>query len=116
MGTVTSLRKVITGRLQIHEILRRALDKGVTSKPGTDHSGSGLWLISQYVSFTKGDLYLFSEGAYCHQKKNLFKLCQCGKWKGTIVYIRIPLFNKTALAAGKQELSGKFDTVKLSLV
>ena len=116
IGSITSLRPILKGRLQIHEILRKVLDKGVTSKPGTNHSGSGLWLISRYVSFSKGDLYIFSEGAYCHQKKNNFKMGQCGKWKGTIIYVNIPLYDKEAIAAGKREISKQYDHVKLSLI
>lgn len=116
IGAISSMRPVIKGRMQIHEILRKALDRGVTSKPGTNHSGAGLWLISQYVSFSKGDLYLFSEGAYCHQKKNHIKMGQCGKWKGTIVYVRIPLFRKEDIANGKTELKKQFSHIKLSLI
>ena len=116
MGTISSLRGFFPGRLQIHEVLRKALDKGVTSKPGTNHTGSGLWLISQYVSFTGGDFFIFSEGAYCHQKKSIYKLGQCGKWKGTIVYLRLPLFHKEVLAERKKELSSRFNRIQLSLI
>lgn len=118
IGVITSLRPVLDKRMQIHEILRKSLDKGVTSKPHTDHSGSGLWLISQYVAFSKGDLYLFSEGAYCHQKKNRsnIKMGQCGKWKGTIIYVSIPLINKESIAEGKREISKQYNHVKITLV
>ncbi|MBO4417853.1 MAG: HAMP domain-containing histidine kinase [Bacteroidales bacterium] len=116
IGTITSLRPVLNGKYQVHEVLRKALEPGVTSKPGTNHSGSGLWLISKYVSFSKGDLFLFSEGAFCHQKKSNFKMGQCGKWKGTIIYVIIPLYNKDALAAGKRELSKQYSHVKLTLI
>lgn len=116
IGVITSLRSVLKGRLQTYEILRKALDKGITSKPGTNHSGSGLWLISQYVTFSKGDLYLFAEGAYCHQKKNNIKVGLCGKWKGTIIYVNIPLYDKESIAAGKREISKQYNHVKLSLV
>lgn len=116
IGTITSLRTVIKGKVQIHDILTIALEKGVTSKPGTHHSGSGLWLIGQYVSFAKGEMFMFSEGAYCHLKRNSIKKGQCGKWKGTIVYIRLPLRDKESIAAGKRELSKQFDNVKLSLI
>ncbi len=116
IGAITSLRPVIKEKLQIHEILRKTLDQGVTSKPGTSHSGSGLWLISQYVSFSRGELYLFSEGAYCRQKNNIFKTGQCGKWKGTIIYVSIPFYHKEAIAAGKRELSKQYTHVKIALI
>lgn len=115
-GVLSSLRKVFKNRMQKHELLRMALNKGVTSKPGTSHLGAGLWLISQYVSFSGGEMYIFSEGASCHQKKNHFKMGQCGYWKGTIVYIRMSLLHKEAIAAGKAELSKQFEKVKISLI
>ena len=115
-GSITTMRKVINQRMDIHDILRRTLERGATSKPGTPHSGAGLWLISQYVSFAKGELCIFSEGAYCHQKGNSIKKGQCGKWKGTIIYVKIPLFKKEDISAGKAMLSKQFNHVKLSLV
>lgn len=115
-GVLTSLRKVVSSRMQKHELLRMALNKGVTSKPNSNHVGAGLWLISQYVSFASGEMLLFSEGAMCHQKKNHFKMGQCGYWKGTIIYVRLPLNHKEDIAKGKAELSKQFDEIQLSLV
>lgn len=102
--------------MQIHELLRLSLNKGITSKPGTNHLGAGLWLISHYVTFAGGELMLFSEGASCHQKKNNFKMGQCGFWKGTIVYLKMPLLHKAAIAAGKAELNKQYNHVKLAFV
>ena len=115
-GILTSLRPVIKDRLQPHELLRLSLNKGVTSKPGTNHLGAGLWLISQYVSFSKGEICIFSEGASCHQKKDNFKLGQCGRWKGTIVYVRLSLHHKEAIASGKAALRKQFDQIKITLI
>lgn len=115
-GVLTSLKQVIKYRIRPYELLRKSLDRGVTSKPGTNHLGAGLWLISQYVSFSKGEMCLFSEGASCHQKKNNFKMGQCGRWKGTIIYIRLSLHNKDAIAKGKAALSKQFNQVQLSLI
>ena len=115
-GILSSLRTVIKGKMQIHELLRLSLNKGITSKPGTNHLGAGLWLISHYVTFAGGELMLFSEGASCHQKKNNFKMGQCGFWKGTIVYLKMPLLHKAAIAAGKAELNKQYNHVKLAFV
>lgn len=115
-GVLTSLAPVVKRRMQPHEILRMALNKGVTSKPGTNHLGAGLWLISQYVSFSNGEMCIYSEGASCHQKKNVFKMGQCGKWKGTIIYVRLSFHNKEAIAEGKARLSKQFSQITLSLV
>ena len=41
---------------------------------------------------------------------------QCGYWKGTVVYVRLPLRNNDAMAAGKAKLSKQFNQVQLSLV
>lgn len=115
-GSITTMQEVMNAKMEIHDVLRNTLNRGVTSKPGTPHSGAGLWLISQYVSFAKGEMCIFSEGAYCHQRKNNIKKGQCGKWKGTIIYVKIPLFKKDEISAGKARLREQFDHVKLSLV
>ena len=115
-GILSSLKLVIKSKMQIHELLRLSLNKGVTSKPGTNHLGAGLWLISQYVSFSGGEMMLFSEGASCHQKQGNFKMGQCGFWKGTIVYIKMPLLHKDAIAKGKAELNKNYNHVKLAFV
>lgn len=115
-GVLTSLRQVIKSKMQPHELLRMSLNKGVTSKPGTNHLGAGLWLISQYVLFSQGEMYIFSEGASCHQKKDKFKMGQCGRWKGTIIYVRLSLNHKESIAAGKAELSKQYARIKLSLI
>ena len=115
-GVLTSLAPVIKRRMQPHELLLMALNKGVTSKPGTNHLGAGLWLISQYVSFASGEMCIYSEGASCQLKKDKFKMGQCGKWKGTIVYVRLSLHNKKAIEEGKAQLSKQFNQVTLSLI
>lgn len=115
-GILTSLRSLFKKRMQKHELLRMSLNKGITSKPGTNHLGAGLWLISQYVSFSGGEMLIFSEGASCHQKKDNFKMGQCGFWKGTIIYIRMPLLHKEKIAEGKALLSEQYKEVKLSLI
>lgn len=41
---------------------------------------------------------------------------QCGFWKGTIVYLKMPLLHKAAIAAGKAELNKQYNHVKLAFV
>ena len=115
-GAITSMRSVLKTKMQIHDILALSLDKGVTSKPNTFHSGSGLWLISQYVTFAKGQLYLFSEGAYYYKRGNVIRKGQCGRWKGTIIYVCLPLNDKKALLEGKRNIRNNYGHVKLAFV
>ena len=65
---------------------------------------------------TEFEICIFSEGASCHQKKDNFKLGQCGRWKGTIVYVRLSLHHKEAIASGKAALRKQFDQIKITLI
>lgn len=99
-GIISTLGPVLGGkRYSKYKIIEMALKKGVTSKLHSDHMGYGLWLINEFASETEGDLYICSEGGYVFKRGRNTKKGECGFWKGTIVYVRIPLTNKKKIAA-----------------
>jgi len=74
-------------------LLRKALTKGVTSKPFSSHMGYGLWIIDQIVSLTKGKFFVYSEGVYYGNNAGKELMKKCGFWKGTIIYLFLPIDN-----------------------
>ena len=73
------------------ELIEKAICKNVTSKENTNHMGYGLWLINQLVSEMKGKFLIISEGCYLFNNDGKISAKTCGYWKGTIVYIYLPL-------------------------
>lgn len=88
------------------DVLELALSKGITSKSETHHMGYGLWMVNQIVSLTKGELYLYSEGVYYINERGKKRKGKCALWKGTIIYVCLPLSNPIALSGifAKNEL------------
>lgn len=68
IGMVSSLAPVLNNnpslRIRNYDVLEMATMQGITSKKGTDHMGFGLWLISEFVKIAKGEIHIYSEGAY----------------------------------------------------
>lgn len=96
VGIVTNLREIVCApskKMQIFDVLSKSIEKGVTSMldNSTGHMGYGLWMINQFVSNLKGEMYLFSEGAYFHNHQGKIRKGQCAYWAGTIIYLSIPL-------------------------
>lgn len=87
------------GRYRGRNLIQEAVKRGVTSKPGTSHMGWGLWLVSTLCELNSGKLDIFSEGKYLgvDNKNKIIK--ECGYWKGTIIYLRLPLNNPKTIAA-----------------
>lgn len=78
--------------------LAESIKKGVSSKLSESHMGCGLWLVNQYVTNSKGYFCIYSENAYLINKKGKIKCGNSPYWKGTIVYLDIPLGNPTVFA------------------
>ncbi len=72
-------------------ILEHALRKGVTSKPGTNHMGHGLWLINEIVNKNQGTLFIYTQ-SICYYTKYK-KPIVVPRWKGTIVDIILNIDN-----------------------
>ena len=96
-GIITNLKPIIEGRsTNVCNIIQKSIEKGVTSKKGTNHMGQGLWLVDQFVTEGGGELYIISEGAYLKHRGKIVKVGESPYWKGTIIYVKLPLCNSSA--------------------
>ncbi len=115
-GIVSTLSSSLPAVKNKQEILKLALTKGVTSKRDQNHMGYGLWLIDEFTSASKGDFYLMSEGVYFYRRSNKQNLGMCPYWKGTVVYIRIPLTNIKGLKDVIEKLRNQYSNNKIQRV
>lgn len=93
-GVLTTLKRANIQKLDKKEdlyIFSSSVKKGVTSKSRSNHMGHGLWIIDQIIEKTGGEFHLYSEGYYYIRKRNKVMKNKCGYWKGTIIYLCIPL-------------------------
>lgn len=110
IGIVSSLNDIINRELprkENYEVLERSLDKGITSKldASSGHMGCGLWILNQYITATKGEMHIFSEGAYIHNHQGRMRRGKCGYWKGTIIYLTLPLSAPNRIAETTNKLN-----------
>ncbi len=113
IGIVSSLGPCLSQgfrRDSSYEVLKMSIKQGVTSKSKktTNHMGYGLWLISEFVTMLGGELYIYSENAYLQNKDGRVKSGQGNYWKGTIIYIKMPLSNKEDVRKIHEELLRKY--------
>jgi hypothetical protein len=85
------------------------LKKGVTSKKNSGHMGYGLWLIDEFAEASNGDFAVCSEGGYFYRRGKRIKKGECGNWKGTIVYVRIPLNNLHGLSVALDTMRKQYE-------
>lgn len=100
VGIITSLKPALGKEYQRknkYEILDKSIEKEVTGKINTSHTGCGLWLIDSFVSGLKGELHIYSEGAYYVNHQGKKRHGDCSYWKGTIIYVYLPFNNYKAL-------------------
>ena len=100
IGVISSLRPALGQNFRRKEkfvVLQKSVEKEVTSKLNTNHTGCGLWLIDSFVTGLKGELHIYSEGAYYINHQGKIKRGECSYWKGTIIYVNLPFNNKKAL-------------------
>lgn len=94
LGIIDTLKTVDHYKTKDEEyVLRQAIKKGVTSKPGTFHMGQGLWLIDDIVSRNNGQLFIYTQSVNyinSHKKKNI---CSVPRWNGTIIDIILDIKN-----------------------
>lgn len=98
IGIITNLDKLYEGRVKKEKLLECAVQKGVTSKPNTNHMGFGLWIVNELVKINGGQLYLYSQGFYYHNNFGKIKTGSCPYWPGTIIYLNINLENPKTLS------------------
>ena len=114
VGIVSSLRPVLDKEYrhkEKFEILKKSVEKEVTSKRYSDHTGCGLWLIDSFVTGLKGELYIFSEGAYYINLHGTPRRGMCSYWKGTIIYVSLPFNNEKALLNTRKFIKEGLDEI-----
>lgn len=90
-GIISTLRSSVLRSANGETIIKKAMEKGVTSKKRTNHMGYGLWLISEIAKATNGIMYVYSEG-FCYKvERRKVSIGKSGYWKGTIFYLSLPL-------------------------
>lgn len=116
IGIVSSLRPTLREKCTSHEVMEMAMQRGVTSKHGTDHMGFGLWLVNEMVSMLKGELFVFSEHACYINRQGRIKKGESDYWRGTITYVRLPLGNSKAIEAIYEKFKKRFNRIKIQRV
>lgn len=108
LGIITTLKPYFSysaKKYSQREILNMAIRKGVTSKSSeTGHMGYGLWMISELIKAMKGEMKIISENATLFIHNGNMRLLDSPYWKGTIVYIKLPLVNTTKLINALQSI------------
>lgn len=118
-GIISTLRegKPDYVSLTSKQILQKSIQENVTSKPNTPHMGRGLWILDEIATVTGGIFHLYSEGvSYKNQKgKKIFD--NCGYWKGTIVYLNLPLQKPVAIdGILKETEKNHLRNIKLNII
>lgn len=113
-GIITSLSKVLNPPRNRPGTLAQAVEKHVTSKRMTNHMGYGLWILNQIASKTGGRLHIYSEGAFFRNDFGKELAENCGYWKGTIIYLSLPLNKPVTLSDIENYESDKFNDIKIN--
>lgn len=90
-GIISSLKNYDPNTKTQYKLLELAIKRGISSKLSEGHMGCGLWLINEYVTNTKGYLCIYSEKGYLINKHGKIKCGESPLWKGTIIFVDIPL-------------------------
>lgn len=98
------------------KLISKSINKNVTSKENTYHMGFGLWIIDQIVREIKGRFHLFSEGVHYSNEYGKIKTTKTGFWKGTIVYIALPLNNAKSLCDIDKFKTKEMDNIKIDFI
>lgn len=114
-GIITTLNSVIENSfINRAKTLKKAVEKNVTSKKMTNHMGYGLWILNQIATKTKGRFHIYSEGAYFTNNFGKEIADKCGYWKGTIIYLSLPLSKPVTLTDIENHDSEKFNNIKIN--
>lgn len=114
-GIITTLNKVFeNSSTNRANTLKKSVEKYVTSKKMTNHMGYGLWILNEITTKTKGRFHIYSEGAYFKNDFGKEIADKCGYWKGTIIYLSLPLKNPVTLSDIENHDSKKFDDIKIN--
>lgn len=78
-------------------VMKRAFERGVSSKRNDAHCGTGLWYVERIVEHLNGTLSVISE--------DMSYICKSGKvfikespyWKGSIFYLKLNIIDSTKI-------------------
>lgn len=98
VGIISNLDALYKGTVKKENLLSKAVQKGVTSKPNTNHMGFGLWIVNELVKLNGGQLYLYSQGFYYHNNFGKIKTGKNPYWPGTIIYLNMNLDSPKTLS------------------
>jgi hypothetical protein len=118
-GIISTLRegKIDFKDLTSKQILQKSIQKNVTSKPNTPHMGRGLWILDEIATVTGGIFHLYSEGVSYKNQNGKKVIDNCGYWKGTIVYLNLPLQNPIAIdGILKETEKSDLKNIKLNII
>lgn len=73
------------------QLLRNAIQRGVTSKENTDHVGYGLYYINEVVNRLNGQLLILTDEWMLQNIHGKIAVRRVARWKGTLLSINIPL-------------------------
>lgn len=114
-GIITTLNKVFeNSSIDRANTLKKSVEKYVTSKKMTNHMGYGLWILNQITTKTKGRFHIYSEGAFFKNDFGKEIADKCGYWKGTIIYLSLPLKNPVTLTDIENHDNKKFNDIKIN--
>lgn len=114
-GIITTLNKVFeNSSIDRPGTLKKSVEKFVTSKKMTNHMGYGLWILNQIATKTKGRLHIYSEGAFYKNDFGKEIAQKCGYWKGTIIYLSLPLKKPITLTDIENHDNKKFNDIKIN--
>lgn len=88
-GIISTLGPTLQAGLTGEQILKKSVEKDVTSKKKTNHMGHGLWQLSELVSLNGGRMHLYSEGFMYRNEAGNVAIHKCGYWGGTIIYMSL---------------------------
>jgi hypothetical protein len=114
-GIITTLNKVYeNSSIDRANTLKKSVEKFITSKKMTNHMGYGLWILNQITTKTKGRFHIYSEGAFFKNDFGKEFADKCGYWKGTIIYLSLPLKNPVTLTDIENHDNKKFNDIKIN--
>lgn len=91
-GILNTLRRNVKYKnYNDYDLLNKAFEKEVTCKPDSNHMGFGLWLLSEVTKEYNGILEVLTDNLRFTIKSGKTKVSQIPFWKGTIVYLKIPI-------------------------
>lgn len=98
IGVLSSLKKSGKNKSNDLKTFISSIEKGITSKDFSNHMGYGLWIVDEITKRVNGRFHLYSEGYYYQREFNKVEYGECGFWKGSVIYLSLPLENPVTLS------------------